>query len=158
MMHKAIGGAGLLWFAAAWPAAADCVSDCQAATYCDSEMDASGECSEKLNACYQAECSRPRYGALAYDDESGAYGWSNEFQDGAGAERKAMAGCQENGSACKIVYDFWNSCAALAADRKHRYSIGRADTREAAQDQAIATCQQSTGATCDIEVWACSGR
>src|SRR5690348_15127457 len=121
-------------------------------------MTASGECSDRLNACYQSECSRPRYGALAYDAESGAYGWSNEFGDGESAERKALASCQENGTACKIVYNFWNSCAALAADASHRYSVGRADTQQEAEDQAVATCQQETGAACDVTVWACSGR
>jgi len=143
------------WCAPAW---ADCVSDCDAATYCDSEMHASGECADKLGACYQRECGRVRYGAIAYDAESGAYGWSNELYDAPAAEARALANCREHSEACKIVYDFWNSCAALAADADHRYAIGRADTRQQAEAEAIAACRQETGTSCDVEVWSCTGQ
>ena len=63
---------GLGFCAAA--AKADCVSACQAATYCDSEMNASGECGRRLNDCYINECNKKTYGAIAYGRESGAYG------------------------------------------------------------------------------------
>ena len=62
----------------AMPARADCVDDCQAATYCDSTMYASGECNDKLNQCYQLECNKSTeaFGAIAYGPDSQAFGYS----------------------------------------------------------------------------------
>ena len=42
--------------AAPSPARADCVSDCQASTYCELDMNASGECGRRLNDCYLSQC------------------------------------------------------------------------------------------------------
>jgi hypothetical protein len=147
---------GLGFFAGA--AKADCVSACQASTYCDSEMNASGECGRRLNECYIDACNRKRYGALAYDAESGAVGWSYDFDDAAGAERKALSGCREQGGNCKIVYDFWNSCAALAAGNDGHYGIGRADAQEQAEADAIADCGQSGGTSCEVQAWSCNSQ
>lgn len=142
------------------PARADCVSECEAATYCDSEMHSSGECARKLNDCYITSCSKPRvsYGAIAYDAETGAVGWSYDFDDAPAAERKALAGCGEHGGNCKVVYDFWNSCAALAATDDGRYSVGRADTQDDAKVDAMAACEQNGSGTCAIQAWSCTGR
>jgi len=80
------------------PAKADCVDDCQASTYCDSTMHASGECSEKLNQCYQLECNKPRhaFGALAYDRDSQAYGYSYDQPDVDSAPAVALKNCQKH--------------------------------------------------------------
>ena len=117
-----LAGATLM-AATSLPARADCVDDCQASTYCDSELHASGECADKLNACYLSECSRPKtlYGAIAYDPVSGAYGYSFDFADAPGAEEKAWASCRKQGGDCKVVLDFWNACGALAAHGKGQY-------------------------------------
>jgi hypothetical protein len=146
---------GLL--AVAGTAKADCVSACQASTYCDSEMNASGECGRRLNDCYLNECNKTLYGALAYDPESRAIGWSYDFENAADAERKAMSGCSEKGSNCKIVYDFWNSCAALAAAADGGYSIDHANSREDAESRALTSCTQDGGKSCEIQAWSCSG-
>jgi hypothetical protein len=145
---------GLL--AAASTAQADCVSACQASTYCDSEMNASGECGRRLNDCYINECNKTLYGALAYDAESGAVGWSYDFDNQDDAEQKALSGCSESSSNCKVVYDFWNSCAALAAASDGRYSIEGGDNEDGAQSRALAACQQNGGEGCEIRVWSCT--
>ena len=140
---------------AAGSAAADCVSACQASTYCDSEMSASGECGRRLNDCYINECSKTLYGALAYDAENGDYGWSADFDNQTDAEQKALAGCASS-SSCKIVYDFWNSCAALAAAGDGSYSIQGGDNQDAAQRSALADCARNGGLGCEIKVWGCT--
>ena len=140
------------WLSGTTPAAADCVSECQAATYCNSEMEASGECGRRLNDCYINSCSKTHYGAIAYDAASGAYGWSNDFDTGEEAERNAMATCQEHSQDCKVVLDFWNSCGALAADKNGHYDYGLGDSRGEAESKALAAC----GAGCEIQVWSCS--
>jgi len=135
---------------------ADCVSACQASTYCDSEMNASGECGRRLNDCYINECSKTLYGALAYDAETGDYGWSADYENQADAEQKALAGC-DSSSDCKIVYDFWNSCAALAASSEGRYAIEGGDNEDRAQRGALAACEADGGQGCEIRVWGCTG-
>ena len=146
-------GLGLVLAGAA--AKADCVSACQASTYCDSEMNASGECGRRLNDCYINECNKTLYGALAYDAENGDYGWSADFDNQAAAEQKALSGCNAS-SNCKIVYDFWNSCAALAAGSDGRYSIEGGDKQDIAQRSALATCEKDGGQDCKIQVWGCT--
>jgi len=142
---------------AAGMANADCVSACQAATYCDSEMNASGECGRRLNDCYLNECNKALYGALAYDAKTRAHGWSYDFDNAAAAEQKAMSGCSEKSDRCKIVYDFWNSCAALAAAADDSYWIEHGNTQDDAEGRALASCTQNGGKSCEIQVWSCSG-
>jgi hypothetical protein len=138
------------------PAKADCVSACQASTYCDSEMNASGECGRRLNDCYINECSRRTYGSIAYGAKSGAYGWSHDFDDAQSAENEALKNCRVDGDDCQVVVDFWNSCAAVAADGEIvRYGLG--DTRGQAEGYALATCEEDGGAQCAVQAWACTG-
>src|SRR5437773_1345596 len=84
------------------PARADCVSDCQASTYYDSDMNASGECGRRLNDCYLSECNRPRvsYGAIAYGTQSQAYGFSFGLANAPSAERRALSNCKKHGDDC----------------------------------------------------------
>lgn len=160
MAHNGIGSAiavaMLFWLAAAGPAAADCVSDCQAATYCDSEMHASGECADKLGACYRSECSRTRYGSIAYDAESGAYGWSNDLYDAPAAEAQALANCKAHGDGCKTMIDFWNSCGAVAADRSGHVGSAYADTQDGAESRAVDDCRSNGGTSCEVQAWSCA--
>jgi hypothetical protein len=154
---KQIAMVVLVWLAAGLgPARADCVSECQSATYCDSEMNASGECSQRLNDCYIDRCNQTLYGALAYDTGTGAVGWSYDFADQAGAEQKALSGCSAHGNSCKVVYDFWNSCAALAVADDGSYAVGRGETEDQANDEAIIACSE-TGQNCSVQAWSCTG-
>ena len=150
-------GTLLLTGASLAPARADCVSDCEAATYCDSEMHASGECSEKLNECYRQECNRTHYGAIAYGAESGAYGWSNDLYDAPSAESQALVNCRRHGNDCAVVVDFWNSCAAVAADGSH-VAYGLGDTERQAESEAVAACSKEGSENCAVQAWACTGK
>jgi hypothetical protein len=150
MLVAALGGLG------AQPAEADCVSACQASTYCDSEMNASGECGRRLNDCYINECSRKTYGSIAYGAKTGAYGWSHDFDDAQSAENEALSKCSASGDDCQVVVDFWNTCAAVAAAGDIvRYGLG--DTRGEAEGGAVATCKEDGGAQCVVQAWACTG-
>jgi hypothetical protein len=142
-------------FAAAETAAADCVSACQASTYCDSEMNASGECGRRLNDCYINECNKTTYGSIAYGTESGAVGWSYDFNDAPSAENEALKNCRAEGDDCQIVVDFWNSCAAVAAGGDIvRYGLG--DNRGQAEDGALADCARDGGTQCEVKGWGCT--
>ena len=142
--------AGLVTAAAA--AHADCVSACQAATYCDSEMHASGECGRLLNECYINQCNKKTYGSIAYGANSGAYGWSNDFDDATSPESEALNKCGAAGDDCQVVVDFWNSCAAVASDDDHvEYGLG--ENRSLAENAALSAC----GSQCSVQAWACTG-
>ena len=148
--------AGLAIVATSGGTQADCVSACQAATYCDSEMNASGECGRRLNDCYINECNRKTYGAIAYGAKSHAFGWSNDFDDAQSAENEAMKSCRANGDDCQVTVDFWNTCAAVAADAD-TVAYGLGDTRGKAEDEAVAACTKDGGADCTVQAWSCTG-
>ena len=138
------------------PAGADCVSACQASTYCDSEMNASGECGRRLNDCYINECSKRLYGSIAYGQESGAVGWAFDFEDAPSAENEALKNCRANGNDCQVVVDFWNTCAAVAADGA-TVAYGLGDNRGQAERGAVASCQEDGGSNCEVRAWSCTG-
>lgn len=153
-------GMGLFFSVVAqgWPAKADCVDDCDISTYCDSRMHASGECLRRLQQCYQLECNKPKavYGAIAYGEESTAWGYSFDMPDSASADRRALSGCAARGNDCKVVVNFENSCAALAAGINKRYATGQASDREQSEATALASCKRNGGEDCDIKVWSCA--
>ena len=142
------------------PAKADCVDDCQAATYCDSTMYATGECNDKLLTCYQEQCNRPTisYGAIAYGAQSQAYGFSFDAGDADAASNTAMTNCKKHGDDCQIVTSFSNSCAAVAAGDGSNYAVGQGATRDLAQAAAMANCAKTGGASCEVQVWSCALR
>jgi hypothetical protein len=102
-------------------ARADCVSDCQAATYCG---EGSYECAQLLNTCYLRECGHDNgaaaqrvsgaYGAIAYGRNSAAYGMADSSQDKKTAEKSALRYCGKHGDDCEIVESFSNTCGAVA--------------------------------------------
>ncbi len=147
----------LALLAPAGMAEADCASACQASTYCDSEMNASGECGRRLNDCYINQCNEKTYGSIAYGRQSGAYGWSHDFDDAPAAENEALKNCSASGSGdCQVVVDFWNTCAAVAADGA-TVSYGLGDNRGQAEDGALAECAKDGGRQCEVQAWACTG-
>ena len=140
------------------PAGADCVSDCQASTYCDSDMNASGECGRRLNDCYLSQCNRPRvsYGAIVYGARSQAFGFSFGLANAGAAERRALSNCKKHGDDCEIVASFENTCAAVAGGNNARYATGEADTRQQAERAAMAGCSRAGGDDCEAQVWTCA--
>ena len=159
MTHRWIWAAGVGFIVGlAAQARADCVSDCQAATYCDSQMNRSGECSSRLNACYASQCKRPSrsYGAIAYGAQSTAAGWAFDLGTAGDAHRRALSNCTQHGDDCKVVVSFSNSCAAVAAGTNKRFATGQASNREQAQANAVAACGRQGGAQCEIQAWSCA--
>jgi hypothetical protein len=142
------------------PVHADCVDDCQASTYCDSTMYATGECNDKLLTCYQEQCNRPTisYGAIAYGAQSQAFGFAYDQSDANASEQVAMSNCKKHGDDCQIVTSFSNSCAAVAAGDGSSYAVGQGATRDLAQAAAMANCAKTAGGSCEVQVWSCALR
>jgi hypothetical protein len=103
------------------------------------------KCSEHANS----------YGAIAYDTESGAVGWSYDFDSSAAADQSALKNCAEHGEGCKVVVNFLNSCGAVAADDDH-FATGQARTEKAAEAAALAACEAKGGTACEIQAWSCA--
>lgn len=93
------------------------------------------------------------FAAIAYSDESGAVGYSNDYDSRAGAEQRALAEC---GSGCKVVLWFKNACGALATG-DDGWGTGWASTRGAAESTALTGCSEQTK-NCTIERWVCTSR
>jgi Domain of unknown function (DUF4189) len=133
-------------------ARADCVDDCQRA-YGGYGTDQS---IEQLQECYRLQCANAaKYGAIAYSQKNGAYGFSYDVNSAAVANQRALADCTKNGEGCKLVLSFSNNCASLAADDKNRFAVSQAGSRTQAQDDALTACNKG-GRGCDIKVWTCA--
>ncbi|MDX2028525.1 MAG: DUF4189 domain-containing protein [Alphaproteobacteria bacterium] len=166
MKHPALWGfcAALALSAFSLPAHADCVSDCQASTYCD--YTAGWDCSSRLNACYQRECAKnnnsaPRYvggeyGAIAYDEDSGAYGMADASKDKDSAKKSAMRYCSKHGKNCEIVETFSNTCAAIARSVKGDVAWADDDDKRTAAEDAIKRCNRKADEkNCHITLMHC---
>lgn len=95
------------------------------------------------------------YGAIAFSQSTGASGWSKNYDDKRGASRAALGYCRESADDCKVVYNFTNSCAALAAGPDGGYGNAWDVKQRRAEKKAIAACNQYSSG-CRIVVTACS--
>jgi hypothetical protein len=158
---KFIGIFFLLFFGAL-PAHADCVSDCQASTYCDSSSEY-WSCSSRLNSCY-AGCRNNNserrasgvHGAIAYDENSWAYGMADASQDKDSAKKSAMRHCSKYGKKCRVVETFSKTCAAVAEDTKGAVKWAMDDDGRKAAEKALKRCNdKSKNRSCRIRLKHC---
>ena len=80
---------------------------------------------ECLNQCRNA----PNYGAIAYAEHNGAYGFSYHYHSATEANQRALSDCMAHGADCKVVISFSETCAALAAGDNGRFAASRGDGR-----------------------------
>lgn len=100
--------------------------------------------------------AKDMYGALAFSEDDGAWGWSADYATKAKANRVAMDKCQENGESCKVVLTFWNTCAAFAnGDGGHGWAYDNNIAK--AKKRAIKECNKYAS-DCEVKVWACTTR
>ena len=106
-----------------------------------------------------AQCRAPAtlYGAIAYGARSTANGYAYGKASRGDAQRTAMVNCRAHGDDCKIVADYANSCAAVAAvEAKSRFATGGGRSRAEAEANALGACRKQVGGQCEIEVWSCA--
>jgi hypothetical protein len=95
-----------------------------------------------------------RYGALAYDMNTGRYGYSYNYDADWKARNRALTECGWNG--CKAYISFRNGCGALATDDQQRiYGWGTSSDRATAIQRAIYECK-IRGGNCSLRVWSCN--
>lgn len=95
------------------------------------------------------------YGAIAFSQSTGASGWSKNYDNKRSASRAALGYCADSANDCKVVYNFTNSCAALAAGPDGGYGTDWDVKQRRAEKKAIAACNQYSSG-CRIVVSACS--
>ena len=93
-------------------------------------------------------------GAIAFSQTTGASGWSKNFDSKNAASNAALGYC--NADDCKVVYNFTNSCAALAAGTDGGYGVDWDVKLKRAERKALKACQNYSGGGCQIVVSACS--
>lgn len=99
------------------------------------------------------------YGAIAYSDGTGSFGYSFQFSSKAQAEAQARNECSNKGGRnCKIATWYVNSCGALAKSSHGPWGVGQKNSEQAAQKQAKAFCKQHGGRDCSVVFTGCSSR
>ncbi|MEN9207178.1 MAG: DUF4189 domain-containing protein [Gloeomargarita sp. GMQP_bins_120] len=98
------------------------------------------------------------FGAIAYNNLDGVYGYGYNFPDRASAEKRAIQECEQvsGGKPCEILVWFQNACGALARDSRNYAGGGWGVTPEVAQQEALASCQSVGGADCVVVETICT--
>jgi hypothetical protein len=94
------------------------------------------------------------YGAIAFSQDTGSVGYSNDYGTRAGAEERARAEC---GSDCEVVLWFRNACGALATGDDNGYGTGWAASRREAEQVALSNCN-ANAENCSVNRWVCTTR
>lgn len=143
-------------------AAADrssCLSSCSDRYLQCRSSQSDTQCSHQRIFC-EANCPdaiQNKYGAIAYDISTGAWGWSGDFPSQQAADRYALQKCGTRGRKCMIVSRFLNGCGALAVGEASVWGSGRAGSKSAAERFALSECNKR-GHGCSLRAWACTGR
>jgi hypothetical protein len=95
------------------------------------------------------------HGAIAYDNESCAFGRSWNYPTPDGAADKAMAECKHPG--CKIVAKIGpRQCGALAVTANCKgYGWAVRPSKDAAELKAMQDCQRDNTGQCSVKVSDC---
>lgn len=125
---------------------------------CDAgpEILAFGCRSDCIGSCEKRSQNAPTpYGAIAFGTHGGeGISWNKGTWAAAG--QGAIATCSKYGSNCRVVYQFQNTCAALAvAKGGQHFEAATGATEKQAEAAATAMCHQHWG-TCLSDLSACS--
>jgi hypothetical protein len=140
----------ILWIAAARAEPINSCIDTCVDTYSGSyQWELQQNC---VNQCRNQE----DYGAIAYAVKSGSYGYAYDYHNADDANQRALSDCASEGTGCRIVLSFSETCAALAAGDNNRYAASLGDGVGDARGQALSACARNGGTNCAIKVSTCS--
>jgi Domain of unknown function (DUF4189) len=95
-----------------------------------------------------------RYGAIAFSQDTGSVGYSQDYSNQAEAENRALYEC---GTDCSVALWFKNACGSIAIGDGNGWGSGWATSRAGAERNALSTCGKYTGG-CYVKQTICSGR
>ena len=93
------------------------------------------------------------YGAIAFSQSTGNYGFSYDYDSRASAEARAREKCGDHN--CTVVLWFVNACGALATGDGNAYGTGWASSRREAENIAMSNCRGEASG-CSVIRWACT--
>jgi hypothetical protein len=124
-------------------------------TICSDYYD--GDCVAHETTCTTPEPPKPKFGAIAYDHDTGVFGYSYDWGDRAKAESVALQNCaDQNGKACEVMVWFDRKCGAVAAADNADVYWGLGDGEGAARENAQQKCASGGGKNCAVQVAQCS--
>jgi Domain of unknown function (DUF4189) len=92
------------------------------------------------------------FGAVAFDQDSGAFSYSYNFRSRQEAKIRALEKCQGK---CTVIGEYWNNCGSLAAAKDGSYGWDADVDESVATGRALANCNQfATG--CQTKVTVCN--
>jgi serine/threonine-protein kinase len=97
------------------------------------------------------------FGAIAFSQATGGYGFSYDHGTRREAESRAMSECNSRSRGCKVAIWFKNACGAVATGSNNGWGSAWAGSRERAERDAIGYCSEQTR-NCQVLAWACTSR
>ncbi len=97
-----------------------------------------------------------KFGAFAYDQGAGKYGYSYNEDSQSQADAAALKGCASEG--CKIVFRTGpRQCGAIATTENGKaWGVARRNQRDAAALAAMQDCQKHTHGQCKVKASECN--
>lgn len=120
-------------------------------------LGASGcEALENFNKTKKELTGEAKYGAIAFDEDKGGWGYSYNQP----TEEKAKEAATEKCSSCTVHLTWEGGCAALAQSEtdKKVMSAKTGGTRATAEGAAKASCLSKKSGSCKVVVWACNSK
>ena len=115
-----------------------------------------GECVRERQSCVETPPPSPNFGAIAYGSQSGAWGYSYNWDTRKQAEDQALAECQERAADCEVLVWYQRECGAVVSADGDNVYWGVGDGTGAAGENALAICKKDGGKNCTIRVEQCS--
>jgi len=111
---------------------------------------------EKFNKTKKELSGEAKYGAIAFDEDKGGWGYSYNQPTEKKAGEKATKKC----TTCTVHLTWEGGCAALAQSKKDKkvMSAKTGGTRLAAEGAAKANCLSKEAGPCKVVVWACNSK
>ena len=110
-----------------------------------------------LLASVASASAQDYYGAIAYSQSTGSYGFSYDHPTRARAENGALSECLARANDCTVALWFRNACGALAIGAGGGWGTGWGSNRGLAESAAIQTCRRFTN-SCSVVRWVCTPR
>lgn len=104
-----------------------------------------------------AAVSADNFGAIAFSQATGGYGYSYDHATRREAESRAMSECSSRNRGCKVAIWFKNACGAVATGSNNAWGSAWAGSREGAERAALGYCRQHTS-NCQVLAWTCTSR
>ena len=95
------------------------------------------------------------YAAIAFSQDTGAYGSSWNYKTRWQAEERALEECEKYGPGCEVVNWTRNACTALATSPDDGYGAAWGVTKFKAEMEALDACYESND-SCSIRVSFCT--